>query len=132
MKLITENETLYEHAILRPKVTGQQFDFWVDEFGKNRKTKHNSPRYTVTANNIELDLILKPDNTVECVNDARTQRKFKHLDDAIAFIQKFSDPLRMQWNGDIDTYELATVIRLTEKQGYDILDALSKVASGNF
>jgi hypothetical protein len=64
--------------VFRPKTTGQPFDIWVDEFGKDRNIKHHEPRFKVTSNGVELDLILHKDNSVEIVNDAQTIRKFKN------------------------------------------------------
>ena len=127
MKLITEMETLYEHAILRTQTTGQPFDLWVDEFGKDRKTKHNEPRFKVSANGIELDIILHSNDTTEIVNGGRKIQKFKYAKEAQDFILKYKDPLRAHWNHDIDTGELSAVFRLTKKQRMDILDALSQV-----
>ena len=132
MKLYVSESPLYEHAILRTKITGQPFDLWVDEFGKTRNTKHNEPRYKVTANGVELDLILHENDDVEIVNDSKTVRKFKYAKQAVDFIKKFSIPLRKQWDQEIDTYELGTVIRLTQKQAMDILDAMSKVELGDY
>ena len=43
------DSTLYEHANLRKNTTGQPFDLWVDEFGVDRKTTHNNPRFKVKA-----------------------------------------------------------------------------------
>lgn len=123
---------LYEHANIRSKVTGQPFDIWVDEFGKTRNNKHNEPRYKVTANDVELDIILHGDDSIEIVNDTQDIRKFKHSKEAMDFIEKFKLPFRMQWDQQIDTYELTTIIRLTQKQGFDIIDAIDKVLRDDF
>lgn len=123
---------LYEHANIRSKVTGQPFDIWVDEFGKTRNNKHNEPRYKVTANDVELDIILHGDDSIEIVNDTQDIRKFKHSKEAVEFIEKFKLPFRMQWDQQIDTYELTTIIRLTQKQGFDIIDAIDKVLRDDF
>ena len=123
---------LYEHANIRSKVTGQPFDIWVDEFGKTRNNKHNEPRYKVTANDVELDIILHGDDSIEIVNDAQDIRKFKHSKEAMDFIEKFKLPFRMQWDQQIDTYELTTIIRLTQKQGFDIIDAIDKMLRDDF
>ena len=48
------------------------------------------------------------------------------------FIEKFKLPFRMQWDQQIDTYELTTIIRLTQKQGFDIIDAIDKVLRDDF
>ena len=123
---------LYEHANIRSKVTGQPFDIWVDEFGKERNNKHNEPRYKVTANDVELDIILHGDDSIEIVNDTQDIKKFKHSKEAMDFIEKFKLPFRMQWDQQIDTYELTTIIRLTQKQGFDIIDAIDKVLRDDF
>lgn len=123
---------LYKHANIRSKVTGQPFDIWVDEFGKTRNNKHNEPRYKVTANDVELDIILHGDDSIEIVNDTQDIRKFKHSKEAMDFIEKFKLPFRMQWDQQIDTYELTTIIRLTQKQGFDIIDAIDKVLRDDF
>ena len=123
---------LYEHANIRSKVTGQPFDIWVDEFGKTRNNKHNEPRYKVTANDVELDIILHGDDSIEIVNDTQDIKKFKHSKEAMDFIEKFKLPFRMQWDQQIDTYELTTIIRSTQKQGFDIIDAIDKVLRDDF
>lgn len=133
MKLdFIDTKYLYEHARLRNKVTGQPFDIWVDEFGKNRNVQHNDPRYKVTANGIEIDIILHKNDDIEFVNDSSEIRKFSFGKQAVKFIYKFKDVLRMQWNQEIDTYELGTIIRLVEIQGYDMNTAIDKVINGDF
>jgi hypothetical protein len=50
IKLIDDENSLYGSAVFRPKTTGQPFDIWVDEFVKDRNTKHREPRFKVTSN----------------------------------------------------------------------------------
>jgi len=131
IKLIQDNfESLYEHANLRKNTTGQPFDFWVDEIGKDRKVSHNEPRFKVTANNVELDIILHSDDSITINNNDRDIRKFKYSKEAIKFVSNFKKPLRMHWNHEIDTGDLATIMRTVYKNDTDILDAISKVITG--
>ena len=130
IKLIDDENSLYESAVFRPKTTGQPFDIWVDEFGKDRNTKHHEPRFKVTSNGVELDLILHRDNSVEIVNDAQTIRKFKNGKKAVDFIKKYEKPLRAHWNHDIDTFELGAIFKMTKSDAMTILDAMVKIASG--
>lgn len=131
MKLITENETLYEHAIFRRQTTGEPFDLWIDEFGKDRKVSHNEPRFKVSANDVELDIILHSDDTIEIVNNKRDIQKFKYAKEATKLIKDYREALRAHWNHDIDTGDLAMVFKLTKKDRTKILDILSKIASEN-
>ena len=127
------DSTLYEHANLRKNTTGQPFDLWVDEFGVDRKTTHNNPRFKVKANGIELDIMLNDNGSVEIVNKYKTEiRKFKYAKQAVNYIKKFQKPLEMHWNHEIDTGELAAILRMVYKTDCEILDALSKVAAGDY
>lgn len=130
MKLVFEDEKdrfFYEHANIRSKDTKQPFDLWVDEHGCDRNVQHNEPRFKVTANNIQLDLILHKDDSIEIVNSSSDIRKFKHSKEAVNFIDKFKEPLRAHWNHDLTTYELTHILRKVYGSDKEILDVLSDV-----
>ncbi len=129
MKLNFEN-TLYEHANLKQNTTGQPFELWLDEFGKDRKVQHNEPRFKVKANNIELDCILHSDDTIEIINNNKDIQKFKYAKQAKDFIYVYRNLLRMHWNHDVDTGDVAIVMKMLKSKKVtteDILDMLSKV-----
>jgi len=129
VKLNFEN-TLYEHANLKQNTTGQPFELWLDEFGKDRKVQHNEPRFKVKANGIELDCILHSDDTIEIVNNTRDIQKFKYAKEAENFIYTYRNLLRMHWNHDADTGDVAIVMKMLKSKKVtteDILDMLSKV-----
>lgn len=130
LQVLEEDRFFLEHANLRSKDTGQPFDVWLDELGCDRNVKHNEPRFKFTANNIQLDVILHNNGELEIVNNPREVRKFKHSKKVIDFIKKFEEPLRKQWNHELTTYETMHLIRTVYKTDMDVLDALSKIASG--
>ena len=71
--------------------------------------------------------------SVEIVNKDKTEiRKFKYAKQAVYYIKKFQKPLEMHWNHEIDTGELAAILRMVYKTDCEILDALSKVAAGDY
>lgn len=125
IKIITDN-TLYEHAILRTQTTGQPFDLWVDEFGKDRKTSHNEPRFKVSANGVELDIVLHSDGNTEIVNNKREIRKFKYAKQAEQYIKKYEKPLLAHWNHVIDTGDLSIILRKTKNNTDELLNLLDK------
>ena len=124
--------SLYEQANLKPKTTGQKFDFWVDEAGCDRNVQHNEPRFKPKANGVQLDVILHNDDTIEIVNGAREIRDFKYSKEAVDFVDRFKIPLRMHWNHEIETAELASIIRMVFKKDVDVLDAISRVVAGDY
>lgn len=136
MKLYVEDceNTLFEHANLRQNTTGQPFDLWLDEAGCDRNVQHNEPRVKVRENGIELDIIIHNNGKLEIVNDERDIRKFKHSKEAVEFIDAYKDVLRMHWNHEIDTGDVAVVMRsfkrIKEKDAIAILDLLDKVIKG--
>lgn len=132
-KSTRELSSIYGMANLRFKTTGESFDLWVDEAGSERNTKHSAPRFKPKANGIQLDIVLRSDGTAEIVNsDARDIQKFGYSKEALAFIERFSAPLLMHWNGEIETGELTAIIRLVVKKHYEINDAITAVLSDEY
>ena len=129
---LDDDRYFFEHANLKQKDTGEPFDVWFDEMGKLRNVQHNEPRFKFKSNGIELDIILHSDDTLEVVNPIRDIKKFKHLKKAEEFIRKFEKPLRMHWNQDLTSLELMYIIRSVCKNNEELLDVLSRVASGDF
>lgn len=126
-------EMLYEMSNLTNRITKQPFTFWVDDIGNQRKVNHNNARYKVEANDIELDIKLFKDGTTEIVNEnPRDIRKFKYSKEAVEFIQKFQKPLLMQWNQEIDVFQLADIIKLVQRQNYEIDDAIEIVMQEDY
>ena len=120
-------------ANLKFKTTGELFDLWVDEFGSDRHTKHDAPRFKPKANGVQLDIILRNDGTAEIANtNPRDIQKFGYAKEAVAFIERFSTPLLMHWNGEIETGELTAIIRLVVKKHYEIDDAIVAVINDEY
>lgn len=135
MKLYKNGELLpiYGMANLRNKTTGESFDLWIDEAGSDRNTSHNEARFKPKANGIQLDIILHNDGTTEIVDtDPGKIAKFKYAKEAIAFIERFQKPLLMHWNGEIETAELAAMIRLVVKKHFDIPTAIEMVLNDDY
>ena len=122
-----DESTLYEWANLRSQTTGQPFDIWVDEIGKNRNTKHNDLRIKATANNIQLDVIIHNNGTIEYANDNKDIRKFGHKRELEDFIFKVSPALRLHWNQEIDSGQLATILKTVKKSKVDIFKIIEDV-----
>ena len=133
MKLyIKEITALYEMANLKSKDTGELFDIWIDEVGKDRGTKHNLPRFKPKKGNVELDIVI--DNDVVRFDKQPTNKlhKFGPYKDALNFVEKFKKPLIMHWNHEITTYELGNIIRLVNKKKFTIDNAIQVVLNDDY
>lgn len=134
MKLsIKEDDNyMYEMANLQSKDTGEPFEFWVDDVGKDRGGKHNLPRFKPRKGGVELDIIIDGDNIRFDKQPTNKLHKFGPYKDALKFVEKFKEPLLMHWNKEITTTELANIIRLVNKKKYTISDAIKAVLSDEF
>lgn len=124
-----DETTLYEWANIRRNTTGLPFDIWVDEIGKNRNTKHNELRIKVTANNVQLDVIVHNHGEIEYANNPADIRKFGHKKELEDFILKVSPALKAHWNQDIDSSELGYIIRQVYKNKKDLSQVLSDIGN---
>lgn len=131
--IIDGKSTIYGMANLKPNRTGQPFELWVDEIGSDRNVSHNLPRFKPKANGIQLDIVLNPNGKAEIVNaDQRKIRKFAYAKDAIQFIERFQKPLLMHWYGEIDIYDLLSIIKLVVREHYSVDEATDTVISDEF
>lgn len=131
--VISGQESIYGMANLKSSEIGQPFDLWVDELGSDRKVGYNNPRFKPKANGIQLDIMLKSNGTAEIINaDPRKIQKFKYGEESVKFIEQFSEPLTMHWNGEISSSELSAIIRLVAKKGYSIDDAIEAVLNDEY
>ena len=131
--VISGQGSIYGMANLKSSEIGQPFDLWVDELGSDRKAGHNNPRFKPKANGIQLDIMLKSNGTAEIINaDPRKIQKFKYGEESVKFIEQFSEPLMMHWNGEISSSELSAIIRLVVKKGYSIDDAIEAVLNDEY
>ena len=113
MKLsIKEDNYMYEMANLQSKDTGEPFEFWVDDVGKDRGGKHNFPRFKPRKSGVELDIIIDGNDIRFDKQPTNKLHKFGPYKDALKFVEKFKEPLLMHWNKEITTAELANIIRL--------------------
>ncbi len=125
--------SIYGMANLKPREIGESFELWIDELGSDRNVGHNNPRFKPKANGIQLDIMLMRNGKAEIVNaDPRKIQKFKYGKEAVRFIEKFSEPLIMHWNGDISSSELTTIIRLVNKKNYSIDNAIEAVLNDEY
>lgn len=125
MKLmIREMDYFYEMANLKSKDTGESFDMWIDEVGKNRGTKHNLPRFKPKKGGVELDIIIDGDIVKFDKQPTNKLHKFGPYKDALKFVEKFKKPLLMHWNQEITTLELGNIIALVNKKKFTIDDAI--------
>lgn len=130
IKLIFKKE-LYEMANFSHDTTGEPFILWIDEFGSERKTKHDLPRFKPEANGIKMDIVIDG-NDIRFVNpNPRKLKRFKYGKEALDFIRKFKEPLLMHWNREIDTAQLGVILRLVNKKKYKIKDAIDAVINGD-
>ncbi len=131
--IINGQESIYGMANLKPREIGESFELWIDELGSDRNVGHNNPRFKPKANGIQLDIMLLRNGKAEIINaDPRKIQKFKYGNEAVRFIEKFSEPLIMHWNGDISSSELTAIIRLVVKKKYSINDAIEAVLNDNY
>ena len=132
IKLNIIKKPLFEMANLRTATTGQPFDFWVDEAGSTRKVEHNLPRFKVTANNVDLDIMLLKNKPFIVNNNERVIQKFKYSKQALMFVSDFYLPLMLHWNGDIDTGQLSAIMRLVHKKNLTVAEATDAVLNDNY
>ena len=125
--------SVYGMSNFKPAKTGLPFELWVDEIGSDRNASHNLPRFKPKANGVQLDIVLNESGRAEIVNaDSHILQKFKYAKEAIDFIEKLQKPLRMHWNGEIDSDDLLSIIKLVEKKSYSIDDAIETVLHNNY
>ena len=123
---------MYEMANLQTKDTGEPYEFWVDDIGKDRGGKHNLPRFKPRKDGVELDIIIDGDDVRFDKQPTNKLHKFGPYKDALKFVEKFKKPLLMHWNKEITTAELANIIRLVNKKHYSIDDAIEAVLNDDF
>lgn len=129
LHIMNENY-LYEMSNLNRRITRQPFDIWIDDICKDRKVGHNEARFKVEANNVQLDIRLHNNGKAELVNDnSRIIQKFKYVKEAIDFLERFSKIFLMQFNREIDTFQLADIIKLVDRKHYALEDAIEEVLS---
>ena len=126
-------ESIYGMSNLKPSKTGQPFELWVDEIGSDRNVGHNLPRFKSKANDVQLDIILDENGNAKIINtDTRKIKKFKYAKEAVKFIEKFQKPLLMHWYGEIDSADLANIIKLVEKKNCSLDSAIDTVLNDNY
>lgn len=73
-------------------------------------------------------MIITPDFRAEIINsDKQKIQKFKYYKEAIEFIEKYHKSLIMHWNGEIDFYDLLSIIMLTNKTNCTIDNSIKQV-----
>lgn len=73
-------------------------------------------------------MIITPDFRAEIINaDQQKIQKFKYSKEAIKFIEKYHKPLIMHWDGEIDFYDLLSIIMLANKINCTIDNAIKQV-----
>lgn len=112
--------------------TGENFELWIDDSGKDRNVGHNLPRFKPKSNGIELDIVIDGDKVYIDKPNKRDIRKFKYSKDALQFVRKFKTPLLMHWNREIDTAQLGIIIRLVVKRNYTVNDAVTAVLNDDY
>lgn len=125
--------SIYGMSNLKPSKTGQPFELWVDEIGSDRNVGHNLPRFKSKANDVQLDIVLDENGNAKIINtDTRKIKKFKYAKEAVKFIEKFQKPLLMHWYGEIDSADLANIIKLVEKKNCSLDSAIDTVLNDNY
>lgn len=133
MRIMDETNTLYEMANFGTNTTGEPFTIWIDEAGKDRKTKHDLPRFKVEKGNIHLDIVIEPDGTVRFDRQNTSKlHKFGPYKDALKFVEKFKPALLMHWNKKIETGDLALIMKLVSKKKYSVEDAIEATLNDDF
>ena len=127
--MITLKRTLYEMANFSTKTTGEPFTLWIDEAGKERKTKHSLPGFKASANGVQVDIVIDGDNIKFDNATKRKLDRFKYAKEALDFIEKFKKPLLMHWNRKIDTAQLGMIMLLVTKKHRSIDDAIDEVVN---
>lgn len=84
-------EPLYEMANFSRNTTGENFELWIDDSGKNGNVGHNLPRFKPKANNVELDIVIDGDSIYIDNANPRDIRKFKYSKDVLDFIKKIQE-----------------------------------------
>lgn len=120
-------EPLYEMANISRNTTGENFELWIDDSGKDRNVGHNLPRFKPKTNGIELDIVIDGDKIYIDNPNPRKIKKFKYSKEALEFVERFKKPLLMHWNRKIDTAQLGTIFTLVIKKKYTIEDAIKFV-----
>lgn len=120
-------EPLYEMANISRNTTGENFELWIDDSGKDRNVGHNLPRFKPKTNGIELDIVIDGDKIYIDNPNPRKIKKFKYSKEALEFVERFKKPLLMHWNREIDTAQLGTIFTLVIKKKYTIEDAIKFV-----
>ena len=58
--------------------------------------------------------------------------KFGPYKDALKFVEKFKSALLMHWNKEIETGDLALIMKLVSKKRYSVTDAIEATLNDDF
>ena len=86
--------------------TGLPYDIWIDDSGKDRKVRYNSPRLKVDLGNGKSVSIKIDERPVVLAGD-KTFRKSKEVLD---WVSDNSDILLKHWNKEMSTSELISAL----------------------
>lgn len=108
MKRVIKDE-VFGMSNLYPKHTGLPVILWVDNVGANRKSKHNLPRLKVQNTkgdrSNEDTFTLSIDSNPKILS-GKCKLNSKDLNLVKQFIVNHLDDFLLQWNQEIDEYEL--------------------------
>ena len=92
---------MMEMASLQPRDTGTLLPIWIDEVGKERKGKHNTPRLRVHYEGKYIPVSIEADPKI--LAGSLPDKYFSALS---AWISLNLDILMKHWNREITTMEL--------------------------
>ena len=109
MENLKENEILLEMSSLKAKRTNLPVNIWLDDIGKERKTKHNLPRIKAQNNYLERNnedtISIFIDKNSPKVIAGNSNLKQKDLNKIFKWIKTNYDLLMKHWNQEIDTID---------------------------
>lgn len=109
MENLKENEILLEMSSLKSKRTNLPVNIWLDDIGKERKTKYNLPRIKVQNNYLErnnedtISILIDKDNPKVIASNSNLKQK--DLNKIFKWIKINYDLLMKHWNQEIDTID---------------------------
>lgn len=115
-KLDEDYRKIEEMSLLGKRYTQLPENFWVDDIGKNRNTKHNGFRIKIQnnqADNAQEDVFEVYYDNGKYIVDKHTTQKIsnKDRDKILAYIEKYKQLFNDHWEQKIDTDELKDKLR---------------------
>ena len=117
----------YESTIIPKRITKQPFEIIISDILFSKKPY---PTFEIYNEDVKLEFEMLPNGTIRILeNDKHILKLFKYSKEAVQFFQKYREPIMLRFEGEIDTFQLADIIKLVERRQCDISHAITYVVN---